>query len=150
MTIFGVLGLFKWILSILCYVNVISFNGYFLLIQGHRWISHLHQFCVHMGPNAIQGFPVSGLLSCIHFNILAKNELFPTKYPRMIHCDICFHMWWVGASEYHFDEYKCIRMGLNSKNAFSGIFGFPLKNFVSPYLSSPTWQRGHSVLKIIV
>ena len=35
----------------------------------------------------------------------------------------------------------------NGKNAFSG---FPPKNFNSPYLSSPTWQRSHSVLKIIV
>ena len=70
--------------------------------------------------------------------------------PRMIHSDICFHMRWVGASEYHFDAYKCIRMGLNVKNAFSGFFGFPPKNFSSPYLSSPTWHRSHSVLKIIV
>ena len=36
------------------------------------------------------------------------------------------------------------------KNAFSRIFDFPSKNFDSPYLSSPTWHRGHSVLKIIV
>ena len=54
----------------------------------------------------------------------------------------------IGASEYHFGEYKH-RMDSNGKNAFSGIFGFPPKNFGGPYLGSPTWHRGRSVLKII-
>ena len=68
----------------------------------------------------------------------------------MTHSDKYFHMRSIGASEYHFGEYKHIRMDSNGKNEFSGIFGFPPKNFGGPYLGSPTWHRGHSVLKIIV
>ena len=93
----------------------------------------------------------SGLISGIFStNFGLKMNYFQTNTPRMIHSDICFHMRWVGASEYHFDAYKCIRMSSNGKNAFSGFFGFPPKNFSSPYLGSPTWHRSHSVLKIIV
>ena len=46
--------------------------------------------------------------------------------------------------------YKHIRMDSNDRNAFSEIFCFPPKNFGGPYLGSPTWYRGCSVLKIIV
>ena len=126
-------------------------------------VAHIHLFCVQTGsPNrvppfaicitkTILGFPDSGLISGIFStNFGLKMNYFLTNTPRMIHSDICFHMRWVGASEYHFDAYKCIRMGPNGKNAFCGFFGFPPKNFSSPYLSSPTWHRSHSVLKIIV
>ena len=110
------------------------------------------QFVWKMGPTKpFWVFPDSGLISGIFStNFGLKMNYFLMNTPRMIHSDICFHMRWVGASEYHFDAYKCIRMGLNVKNAFSGFFGFPPKNFSSPYLSSPTWHRSHSVLKIIV
>ena len=110
------------------------------------------QFVWKMGPTKpFWVFPDSGLISGIFStNFGLKMNYFLMNTPRMIHSDICFHMRWVGASEYHFDAYKCIRMGLNVKNAFSGFFGFPPKNFRSPYLSSPTWHRSHSVLKIIV
>ena len=126
-------------------------------------VAHIHLFCVQTGsPNrvppfaicitkTILGFPDSGLISGIFSpNFGLKMNYFLTNSPRMIHSYICFHMRWVGASEYHFDAYKCIRMGSNGKNAFSWFFGFPPKNFSSPYLSSPTWHKSHSVLKIIV
>ena len=108
--------------------------------------------CMKNGPKKdILGFSDSGLISGIFStNFGLKMNYFQTNTPRMIHSDICFHMRWVGASEYHFDAYKCIRMSSNGKNPFSGFFGFPPKNFSSPYLSSPTWHRSHSVLKIIV
>ena len=77
-------------------------------------------------------------------------SFFLSNTPKMTHSDDkCFHMRPIGASEYHFGEYKH-RMDSNGKNAFSGILGFPPKNFGGPYLGSPTWHRGHSVLKIIV
>ena len=36
------------------------------------------------------------------------------------------------------------------KMHFLEFLVFAPKNFVSPYLSSPTWHKSHSVLKIIV
>merc|ERR1711994_721441 len=68
----------------------------------------------------------------------------------MTNSDKYFHMRSIVAPEYHFGEYKHRRMDSNGKNAFSGIFGFPPKDFGGPYLGSPTWHRGRSVLKIIV
>ena len=75
---------------------------------------------------------------------------FLSNTPKMTHSEEYLHMRSSGASEYHFCEYKRIRMDSNDENAFSAIFGFPLKNFGGPYLGSPTWHRGRSVLKIIV
>ena len=83
-------------------------------------------------------------------NFGLKMSFFLSNTPKMTHSDKCFHMRPIGASEYHFGEYKHIRLNSNDKNAFSGIFGFPPKNFGGPYLGSPTWHRGRSVLKIIV
>ena len=83
-------------------------------------------------------------------NFGLKMSYFPlntSESSTVIHIFLCNEL---VPLEYHFDEYKCIRMGSNGKNAFSGFFGFPPKNFISQYLSSPTWQRSHSVLKIIV
>ena len=74
----------------------------FLLILGHICNSHNHQFCIHigwneshpMGPNAIEGFHVSGLLSCIHFNIFfwLKMSYFPlntSEWSTVIHIFLC-------------------------------------------------------------
>ena len=83
-------------------------------------------------------------------NFGLKMSFFLSNTPKMTHSDKFFHMRPIGASEYHFGEYKHIRLDSNDKNAFSGIFGFPPKNFGGPYLGSPTWHKGRSVLKIIV
>ena len=58
----------------------------------------------------------------------------------------------IGASEYHFGEYKHIRRdGLKLyEDCIFWNYWFSSKNFGGPYLSSPTWYRGRSVLKIIV
>ena len=67
---------------------------------------------------------------------------------ELISCAIWLRFWYVGVRPGG-SKLALVIYG-TEPNAFSGFFGFPPKNFISPYLSSPTWQRSHSVLKIIV
>ena len=53
----------------------------------------------------------------------------------------------IGATEYHFGDINTSGWIQMIEIAFSKI---PKKNFGGPYLGSPTWYRGCSVLKIIV
>ena len=100
---------------------------------------------------ACLGFPDFGFFWLNFFTYFGlKMIFFLSNTPKMTHSEEYLHMRSSGASEYHFGEYKRIRMDSNGENAFSAIFGFPPKNFGGPYLGSPTWHRGRSVLKIIV
>ena len=101
------------------------------------------------GP--VLGLPDFGLFFVVFLsNFKLKTSCFPVKCPQNDNSDHCFPyeinwchwvpFWW----------YKHIRMDSNDRNAFSEIFSFPKKNFGGPYLGSPTWYRGCSVLKIIV
>ena len=67
---------------------------------------------------------------------------------ELISCAIWLRFWYVGVRPGG-SKLALVIYG-TEPNAISGFFGFPPKNFISPYLSSPSWQRSHLVLKIIV
>ena len=74
-------------------------------------------------------------------NFGLKMSFFLSNTPKMTHSDKCFHMRPIGASEYHFGEYKHIRMdGLKlMRIAFFGIIGF-LQKTLAARISAP--RRG--------
>ena len=97
-------------------------------------------------------WPYLGLIRSLWALFGLKMSFFLSNTPKMTHSDEYFHMRSIGASEYHFGEYKHIRMdGLKLyEDCIFWNYWFSSKNFGGPYLSSPTWYRGRSVLKIIV
>ena len=133
----------------------------FLLILGHREVCnfHVHQFCGHIGWTESHQWqfvwkngpkmPCKVFLILVFYllffnNFGLKMSYFPlntSESSTVIHIFLCNEL---VPLEYHFDEYKCIRMGSNGKNAFLDFLVF-LQKTLSANISAP--RRGREAIQ---